>query len=133
LLGIRKHLGASIDLWQGDLTQFVCDASYGSHAGSFGASVRDKGAVAAILVGYIRAAENLGVRHVAIDVQDLLKEGIPLALVAESAMVASRQFLETRESAAVKRMTFVLGDGVSYAAFQQALFLEYPEDLLKNT
>jgi O-acetyl-ADP-ribose deacetylase (regulator of RNase III) len=26
MLGIRRHRGASIDLWQGDLTTFVCDA-----------------------------------------------------------------------------------------------------------
>lgn len=26
MLGIRRHRGAAIDLWQGDLTTFVCDA-----------------------------------------------------------------------------------------------------------
>lgn len=34
MLGIRRHRGVSIDLWQGDLTTFVCDALVNAANGS---------------------------------------------------------------------------------------------------
>ena len=159
MLGLRKYLGTSIDLWQGEVAQFVCDALVlpGEHFGkAASAPAGDLPAkwliqvakvewldgksseISKLMESYLAClnlTEVLGVRHVSVPVFDFVYGEpaleIPRKLVAETAIRATRSFIEVlRElSLPVKRITLAALDGRSYELLQEALYREFPEDL----
>lgn len=114
MLGIRKFMGTAIDLWQGDIACFVCDAVTVIPKNA------DDAACGAVLSEGMASAEESGLRHVAVV--------IATPVMARATMALTRRFLEQRGLAgSVRRITFVLADSAGYEAFQGEMFREFPE------
>ncbi|MBM4253233.1 MAG: hypothetical protein FJ146_14785 [Deltaproteobacteria bacterium] len=102
MLGIRRYHGASIDLWQGDSRSFVRDYT------------------ARATLASLAEADQLGHRHVVIEGES---GGASEALATVKAFLTS-----SRPTPAVKRITFVLTDAVTYNAYQRDLFSLFPDE-----
>lgn len=153
MLGIRKINGVAIDLYQGDISTFYCDAMVVAAGG------QSSGDSPEIAAGKLPAAHLLGlagpdwqgganeeqarlleayslsltqvarlkVRHAAFSGIGSEPGGFPLPVAAGCAMNAVHKFLEKNETNGLKRITFVLTSSESYTAFQNALFETFPD------
>ncbi len=118
MLGIRKLNGVAIDLFQGDISTFSCDLEFvGKEASTVKATCESA------LAGIVASAA----RHVAI-APFLTARSAP-EKEAKAAMETVKGFLESDEDKrGLRRITFVLGSGEFYRAFQDALFSTFLEE-----
>jgi hypothetical protein len=102
MLGIRRFGGVAIDLFQGELRLFACDAVLD------GASIGEG----------LAAADVAGSRHVA----------IVGGKDPEAALGAVDRYLRGERPGAVARITFVLSSVPQYYEFQESLFRLFPDE-----
>ena len=104
MLGIRRFKGVAIDLFQGDLTLFSCDA------------VLDAARLGPELAG----ADSSSKRHVA----------VANALDPEAAFRGVKSYFEGERAAprGVQRLSFVLSSLDQYYEFQDVLFRTFPDE-----
>lgn len=105
MLGIRHCQDVAIDLWQGDIAQFVNDVAVPLTT------------VAAL----IQAGEDKRARHAAVDVSKTAVSG------SAKMFAELRDLLNKKQPTSLRRITFVLPDLEAYYAFQEAMFAAFPE------
>lgn len=104
MLGIRRFKGVAIDLFQGDLRLFACDAVIDAH------HLKDQ----------LAGADAQGKRHVA----------ITAASDADADLRSVQVYLEGERPKArgLQRISFVLHSVDQYYEFQDALFRTFPDE-----
>ena len=145
--------GVAIDLYQGDISTFYCDVMVVAEGTDFRCSdpeiaAKKQPAVQVLLAAsplwqgggsneaqrledaYVLSLSqvvNLKVRHASIVGLGTESPGFPQTMAAALAMGAVKKFLNTNETANLKRITFVLVSSETYKTFQDALFETFPE------
>ena len=156
MLGLRHYLGTAIDLFQGDITEFVCDAM-GIDA-SLADNIEKKIAAAwqgrapspqpqllhmnpplwqggghneatdllAIYRQSFNQAAELKFLHLALAPIASDAAAFPLHQAAAMAMTASKEFCQQHRGK-LRRISFVLAQTEVYQAYQTALYASFPE------
>ena len=118
MLGVRRFKGTQIDLWQGDITKFATDRS--EAAPKAGPSDANADGPRRLWVELLDKSEIQGGRHLAIAITD--------ATTSSTIMNALKDFLNTRSTSKIKRITLVARDMPTYDALQDSLYASF-EDL----
>lgn len=183
MLGIRHYRRTAIDLYQGDITRFVCDAMVNAANESLlggggvdgaihraggprileecrrighcptgkavattaaqlpatkvihtvgpvwkGGTHGEEALLRSCLTESLGLALKLNLPHIAIPAISTGVYGYPLDKAARVALQAVQDFLKERPEGSLRRITFVLFDGLAHQMFQDMLFSLFPED-----
>jgi hypothetical protein len=119
MLGVRRFKGTQIDLWQGEIKTFATDRSESAPEPSPSGDQHPDG-LGLLWLKFLNDAEAQGGRHLAVAIAD---SDATLAI-----MNALKNFLNTRSTSKIKRITLVARDMPTYDALQDSLFASF-EDL----
>lgn len=117
MLGIRHCNNVAVDLWQGELVNFVHDAAAK-------VKISELPSLADFLATHISNAETNKARHLVFDIDTAVTK---VANTPQQLFLHLSHFLKKTALQNVRRVTLVLPDLDSYYEFQDALFASMPE------
>ena len=124
MLGVRRHSGVQIDLWQGDAETFVADHAVVNRQGPAVGISREELAQAMVF------CQNRQLRHLRIAPfsNEATLGAKSIAALGAELMATIRDLLNGAPSGSCpSRITFVLANGEQYRIFQACLFAGFPD------
>ncbi len=121
MLGLRRYKNIQIDLWQGDIKTFATDRTVDVSAVNQSLAPED---LKKTYCGFFETSDFQKLRHISVPVS-----GTALAVAAETAFQAIKDFIDYAAPKVLRRVTFVAADDKIYDVLQQHLFARFPDEL----